>query len=355
MIVLGRNPHVFLKIQPFAYRLALSFSIVLLSLMTVYFQEILLGIEYIEQGPQMQRHVSVLRGTAPNPWQYRILAEYLAEFSIRLCAYLRLPHPALLGFLGMRIAQNIGIFGLAYVYYRKLGCSRLHAFIGINILAWGMNHAYHDSDLQFNTYFDLLFYLAAGVLICSQRLAGIIPLTFLAALNRETSGLIPLLPLALLFPQTQARKLSNQTILTTTISSGAIYAMVFLGLRAYFGARPLFIAHDAPPGAQLLLYNLSNPHTWPYLLATLGFIPILSLRSFQRWPGIVKGFFWLIAPCWFLIHAISSVMAETRLFLVPQALLFIPGVLYWDASGARSERSMQTEEQYVRNLRENLC
>ena len=65
-----------------------------------------------------------------------------------------------------------------------------------------------------------------------------------------------------------------------------------------------------------------------YLLATMGIIPFLALFSYRKWPHELKVFFWLIVPVWFLVHLFASTMAETRLFLVPYALIFIPGALF---------------------------
>lgn len=44
--------------------------------------------------------------------------------------------------------------------------------------------------------------------------------------------------------------------------------------------------------------------------------------------------FWVVVPIWFTIHALGAVMAEIRLFLVPQAMVFIPGALLGPAQRA---------------------
>ena len=49
--------------------------------------------------------------------------------------------------------------------------------------------------------------------------------------------------------------------------------------------------------------------------------------GYRKWPLELRAFFWVIVPVWFLVHAFGSVMAETRLLLVPQAMVFIPGAL----------------------------
>src|SRR5262249_40146241 len=145
---------------------------------------------------QLSRHMNVLQGHAGNSWQYRILSTYLVEWLIRGLRNLGIPHPITSGFILFRIFQNTLIFLLAAFYYQKLGLNTYVMLIGLSLLAWGMTHALYDSDLQFNTYSDIIFYLAAGLIILLDRYAWLIPITGLAALNRETSGLIPFMLIA---------------------------------------------------------------------------------------------------------------------------------------------------------------
>ena len=37
---------------------------------------------------------------------------------------------------------------------------------------------------------------------------------------------------------------------------------------------------------------------------------------------------WTIVPLWLVVHSLAAVLAEARLLLVPQALVFIPGALF---------------------------
>ena len=59
----------------------------------------------------------------------------------------------------------------------------------------------------------------------------------------------------------------------------------------------------------------------------MGFVPVLGLAFFFILPNLWQRFFLVLAPLWFGIHAFLSVMGETRLFFVPQAILFIPAAL----------------------------
>ena len=62
-------------------------------------------------------------------------------------------------------------------------------------------------------------------------------------------------------------------------------------------------------------------------LGTLGIVPLIAICWFRKWPFFLKAIGVLIVPFWILIHLFKSMAMETRLFLVPQALIFIPALL----------------------------
>lgn len=298
---------------------------VLFSLFTVFTQVRELTFEWVNES-QILRHRRVLEGNALDPWQYRVLPEVIAEATIRALDALAVGYPVASAFILFRFVQNTAIFVVAAFYYRKLGLDIKTALLGLGLLAWSMSHALYASDLSFDVYFDVLFYLLAGLTLLHDKHAWIIPITLVAALNRETSGLIPFLLLAMNLrhgPQTRVRWQTHAVAITAL----CIYAGVFLGLRAIIGDRPLFVPYGNRPGLELLRYNLGRFVTWFELFGTLGVIPFIALATFRQWPPALKLFLWVIVPLWLLVHAFASVMAETRLFLVPQAMIFIPGAL----------------------------
>ena len=85
------------------------------------------------------------------------------------------------------LLQNAALFLLAAFFYRRLGLSERAAACGMAVLAWAIVHSFFNSDLSFNTFSDILFYLIAGLLILARRDMWILPLSVLAILNRETS------------------------------------------------------------------------------------------------------------------------------------------------------------------------
>lgn len=284
------------------------------------------GVDYIDaEGSQIQRHQAVIDGYAGNPWQYRVLAPFLVSITLKIFEVLHIPRYVAVSFIFFRVIQDTCLLLLSYLYYRKLGISWLYAILGMVLLAWGMSYSHYDSDLSFNTFFDVIFYLLAGLCILQGRFIWIIPITFFAALNRETSGLIPFLLIS--FSVFVLPKESLKKTIPIFITALVTFIVIFFGLRFIYGQQGLFVPYGHHPGLDLLQYNLFRAVTWQRLIATLSIIPLIAIIGYRRWPLPLHVFFWVIVPIWVAIHALNAVMAETRLFLVPQAMIFIPAAL----------------------------
>ncbi|MBT3388873.1 MAG: hypothetical protein HN413_00525 [Chloroflexi bacterium] len=255
-----------------------------LGTITVYIQIWWKGLDWLTQGTQIQRHQDVLAGVAGNPWQYRVLANYLVETIIRVLIMLDINQPEAVGFIGLRFIQDVLIFGVASVYYRSLGLNRYTAILGVVLLASAFPPAYYDSDLQFNTYFDILFYLAAGLLILRKKYGWIIPLMALAALNRETSGLIPIMLFGHLVYRRPLKRISIKNSIIF-MSAMFVYGVIFFGLRTFYNPQELVIPYGHPPGWELFSFNVQRPVTWIQLFKTLGLLPLLAVFSFKKWPS----------------------------------------------------------------------
>jgi len=296
----------------------------LLSLFTVFLHAKALGRGYLENY-QVPRHVAILAGDAGNPWQYRVLSAWIVEAAHRLFGALSLHEPLILAFLAVRVLAETLLFVFAWRYWRALGSSTAAAFLGLAILGWSVSHANYGSDLQFSTYFDVLFYVLAALAVVQNRLVWILPITLLAALNRESSGFIPLLPLAA-WPGAAPEKRAR---LVRVAGAGvAIYLAVFAALRLAYGPEPLVLAYGHHPGPDLLAFNVGRARTWIQLVATFSIVPALALAGFRRWPPLLRGFFWLLVPAWLVVHAVGAILAETRLLLGPFTLVLVPGALF---------------------------
>jgi hypothetical protein len=308
-------------------------TIVVLALATVYVQYRGLLVDsggrdiqqFIEEDLR-ERHDAILDGTQGDPWRYRLLSEWGAEASLETADAIGFGKPAVVGFLGFRVLQNLAIFGLMWLFLRRLGIGWFESLLGLGLLAWGFTQALHHQAMSFNTYGDVAFYLAGALLILHRRWWWVVPLTVLAALNRETSGLIPVMLMAMAWPLGRHSEEGRRALrigAIALVAFGATYGIVRLAVGSAFFIEP----NGQSPGLELLDYNLTRGMTWDFVFQTLNVLPLLALIAWRSWPDELKAFGAAVVPAWVGIHLFTSVLAESRLLLVPLALVFIPGVL----------------------------
>jgi len=171
---------------------------------------------------------------------------------------------------------------------------------------------------------DVVFYLSAVLVIHEKRYWYLLPVVFLATMNRETGGLIPFL----LLPS-PIRNRWRKDLLLVFISTAAIYCMGFVLLRIIYAPQETLEPYGISIGYEMLVYNGGRRVTWENLFGMLHILPIIALADYQKWPQEVKHNFWIMIPLWVVIHAFFSIMAETRLFLVPSLIVMVPGALSW--------------------------
>ncbi|HET9328174.1 MAG TPA: hypothetical protein VFQ05_15510 [Candidatus Eisenbacteria bacterium] len=296
----------------------------LLSVFTVYLHLKELGRAYVLEY-QVPRHLAMLAGTAGNPWQYRVFSAWVVEGFHQALATVGIHDPLIAAFIAVRVLAETAMFIVAWRYWRSLDLSSAASFMGLALLGWSVSYSNFGSDLQFNTYFDVLFYLVAGWLVVRGRLGWLLPLTAVAALNRETSGFIPLLALAT-WPG--ATREARGHALRMAAAGILIYAVMFIGLRLSYGKQELIVPYGHEPGLDLFMYNLTRARTWVQLVGTFSILPFMALAARSRWPAWLRSFFWMLVPAWLLVHWFGAVMSETRLLLVPLALAILPAALF---------------------------
>lgn len=95
--------------------------------------------------------------------------------------------------------------------------------------------------------------------------------------------------------------------------------------------------------------------TYVRVLGVLGIVPPVALYGWRSWPPVLQMFFWAVVPIWFTVHLAAAILAESRLLLVPQALVFLPGALLTIADGAAG-RDVPTapDSDANRSVAENL-
>lgn len=292
---------------------------------------------------QVARHERMLARNSEffNPWQYRVFSTYMVEGFYYILHSLSDRIDLVKSFILFRVLQNILIFVIAHCYFIALGIRNPWLVVmGILLLGFSMAHSVFQSDLSVNTYFDILFYLLAGLLIIKERLIWIIPLVLLAALNRETSLLIPVM-LIIPFVQWKPFSIPRTPFLIATISTILFFA-VFISVRLYYGYREAEGINGMTSFTDYLSFNLRYLKVYPELIGTVAFLPILTILFLKRLPRLLQQWFWVVCPAWFLIHFAFSTAVESRLFLVPQALIFIPAFL-WLIENWYNQAELNTE------------
>lgn len=277
---------------------------------------------------QLERHEHKLAGDSEffNPWQYRILSTYIMEAFARTAHAVMPSIDSIKSFLVLRFLQNILVFMLAGLYFKRLGI--LNPWLrlsGILILGFCMAHSVFASDLSVNTYFDIVFYLVAAILILDKKYVWLIPLSFFASLNRETSALIPAM---LVIPAFDWKKRTiDRKILTIGVAAGVAYAIAFVGVRLYFGYQPSIGVKGMTSFSEFIFFNLTFKRMYFQMIGTLAFLPIITILFLGKLSPQLRAWFWIMVPIWFIIHFCYSAAVESRLFLVPQSLIFVPAFL----------------------------
>lgn len=323
----------------FARTLMVAFSVMVLAIYPVY-----TNYKYGLAKTQVDRHLAIMekRSHFFNPWQYRILAPLVSEAGCQLARPVldRLPLGRLAGKYGAeaakyhvifvlhRLALDLAIIFLVFAFYQRLGISKAFALVGVVFASFSMSNAIFESDLSFNTYYDVVFYLLAGVLLLGRSSSfWFVPLVLLACLNRETSLFIPFMLLWRMVDW-QGHQLAARPMLWRHGAAVGLsllaYGVIYWSVRQYFGFRPPLEKVSPEPGWDMLLHNLFAPVPINEVWGIFLFLPLLCLCFFWRASLLLRFLFCLIVPLWFLIHYPLVHAQEARVFLVPTLLIFLP-------------------------------
>ncbi len=323
-----------------------------------------------------KRHIALVEGRSEyfNPWQYRMLCPMIIEgmmwvynhtidklypveekFNLQFQQtseptaetkeFLELLKTKgavkyMIVFLFFRFCLNFLVFTLAFCLWRYFVLNHWLIFLGQIFLSLAMGNAVIASDLTFNTYLDNVFYLLAACLIVYKlNRLWFIPLTIAAAFNRETAMLIP----GLYFISQvdikafSLRKLNIKAFgfppLNVWLFTALLYVFfiaIFISVRMYYG----YVAPQVwkvPSGIAMVKLNLASAvaaKAYFEMIGVFGVIPFILLYTFKRFPVIMKTWFIALVPIWFAVHIYSVVIYQTRLFLVPVILVFLPMMLW---------------------------
>ncbi|MEO7176339.1 MAG: hypothetical protein ABIV51_10590 [Saprospiraceae bacterium] len=290
---------------------------------------------------QYTRQIEWLDGNSQffNPWQYRILSPIIIEcihfifcHSIDYVFSIKHFFPQeneeviryYIIFCLLRSFQNLIVLALLYSFYKQyIKDFRLLIFTLLLCVLF-MSNSVYDSDFSFNTYFDIIFYLLAALAGLQKRpFYQIIILTALAALNRETSGFIPLI-YGMFYAGSLQQIFRNRRLMIVMALSTIAYCVIFVSIRQYYGGPattdwfPGFVA-----GVKL---NFQMPRLPLSIMEPFGIVlifPFVALAWRKRTDLVFRQLALIVIPVWVLIH-LSLFIQEARIFLVPVFVILIP-------------------------------
>ncbi len=289
-----------MKYIPWVIVLILALSILVSHLSTLG------GIRYVETY-QLERHIAVLSGSTSSPWVYRLLPEEIA-WAVGGAGY----YPVF-GLILTRILATLLALGFTILWWGQLGIDRKGQIIGLVILGTGLFWTFFDSDLSSGTFLEVALCSA----LCLWPMLAI-PLSILAALNRETSILI--------FPGLILLAFGCKRYMTMIISGAVAFILTYLTVRLAIGYRETMPYYGRSIGWEMLKGNLLNLDTWLQLIRTFSLAPLLALLWWKKWPPVLKRLA-VIVPLWVGAVFIGGAVQETRLLLVPFSLVLLPAFL----------------------------
>lgn len=322
-----------------------------------------------------ERHVALMEGRSDfyNPWQYRMLAPLMIEgimwvydktvnqvYPIEKLNFnyqqTSTPTEETQEFLKLlndkralkysivlvmfRLLLNVFVFLLAYRLWKYFVSNVWLILFGLGFVSLAMGNAVIASDLTFNTYLDVIFYLSAALIIVYKKdprwLLLMVPV---AALNRETSMLIPFLFFisqmdftGFSFRKFNLRSVSFPSKNTWFLTAGMylLFFAVFIALRMYYGYKPQQV-WKVPAGLPMLKLNLFSGmavKTYFEILGVFSILPFVILYKFKSMPQLLRIWFLGIVPVWLAVHFYSVVAYQTRLFMVPLVMIIMPMILW---------------------------
>jgi len=324
---------------------------------------------------QYQRHIDFLEVNSRfhNPWQYRVftpltveglkqLYDHTIDKIIPIERFVKAdvpdnaaPNERMQQMIGQLNNADFIKYNLVYSFYRFVLNLLIYiclfsllsyflksnwlAYLGVIIASYMLGNAVNDSDLTLHTYLDVILYLLAGLVILNKKSGWyIVLITIIGVTNRETCLMIPFL---YLISNINWQKWKNQrfnpvkfpwpslkTMLITAIS-GISFIIIFVAIRWYYGYESQ-TEWKVPAGLPMLKLNLMSAigvKSYFEMISVFSILPFICIYHLRKTANILKTWFIGIAPIWFLVHWVSVVAYQPRLFLVPTLLIFLPIVL----------------------------
>jgi hypothetical protein len=286
------------------------------AIFSLWFQVGTLGYAYVSEN-QLRRHNDIKFGRAGNPWQYRVLCFWINGALIRLFSLFMppgltgSPRAACWAFITHRAIQNVALFALLALYFDMMGLSVHQSLVGLCVFSMALPASNYDSDLSHNTYAEIILFLMAALAVMAGEPWLVVPIAMIGGFNRETGAPFGLFVLFFWYP---------------IIALAALFAFLIpvVALRKHYGEQRLLKPYGVNLGIDLFRANMRKM-TFHVGWATFGAVPLLAIANgFEPFNAPVL----FAIAAWVAVHFTCAVASETRLFLVPYAMVIIPSALW---------------------------
>lgn len=336
----------------------------LLSLLTVFVQVKHLGLSWHETEYRAQLE-QIAAGDATAPEVHRPLSAWIAIGTTRLFESVGVPRGGGIALIAIRLGQNLVLFLLALAVYRRLGIPPYLGLLGLSVVAWGMTQSHDSAGLALDIYTETILYLFAAWVVIAQNPWWVVPMAALAAINRETSVLIPGILLGV-SARTGILPVNRSAGILPAISSTAAPTvrgqdarapvkwlfLIFCGALLSWGlSRALVSAvqgtSDTPSEHNwalcwACLASCQHLDFWTSLVGIFSIVPVVALLGCRTWPPVLRCWFWLLGPGWLTLYVILDPTGMHHVWMLPQVFVLVPGLLLFIVSVRGTNQAGET-------------
>jgi hypothetical protein len=262
---------------------------------------------------------NVLANTGGDLNQYRPLSAYIAV-GIQELSQTGTPP-----FQAIRFVQCLLLFGLAFVYYRRLELEPRTTLVGIGLVTGLVSlqlGTLGPNGFSMDRFFDAIFFLFGAILVLNNHGRWLPVVVAIAIANRETAVFMP----ALLLARVPLHELPrHKRLLGTAVAAWLIAAIVYVAIHDYYGPHPR--TEESYWGPSMFLHSLAMPGQTAFFVAAVNLLPLLALLLIRDADPFLQRLFWMVVPLWFAIHIWAARLGEGLMYLVPLVLIGVPLVL----------------------------
>jgi hypothetical protein len=268
-------------------------------------------------------HFPVIEGKAGTPNQYRVLVPWIMQWFLERWYGRGTRVWSMDLAIGTRVVQQIIMFAVLALYLLAWKLKPEMVLGGMGFIASSMMNGVRYADLSYSTYTDIALYLVVALLILKRRYLWTLPVIVLGALNRETSGLMPVLVGSAWFFD---KGLRREVILSALVGI-LLWGGIQLYLHKIFGFQAQNPGYNGMVFPNLWVHNLTHVLGWAIMLLTMGMLPFWAFARWKFLPEKLKIMTLALVPAWTVPHLLGGNFVEARIFLVPLLVCFLPAFL----------------------------